>query len=480
LGLPRPRRRLHNVGVDARIVEFAEILRQNGIRVSASELQDAARASLCVGLADKDAFRAALRCSMVKRAADRDAFDRAFDFYFSGAAKAFEQLDASLARRIAEQGLLHGDELTMLLWTLQDLLGGMHPLTQAALEGDRARLAQLFRAASLQLELGGLQSPLQSGFFARRLFTSAGGQHLGSDLKALEAELKARGLSAEGLEIVSPRLSGVLRQVEEAARQEIAAQARARLRHQAGASLWDRELHTLSPQEQKAAEAAVRRLAERLKTRVVRRGRSTRRGQLNVRRTLRRNMPWGGVPMIPQFRTRRPQRPEIVVLCDVSDSVRSVSRLMLLFTWTLQSLFFRVRSFVFVSDLGEVTEHFRDLDVAEAVDVAVAGQGISLHANSNYGRALSTFARDHLGSINRRTTVMVIGDGRNNYNPSGAWALRDIKQKCKRLLWICPEDRRNWGFGDSEMATYARYCDKAAVVKTLSDLQGLADELVPK
>jgi uncharacterized protein with von Willebrand factor type A (vWA) domain len=359
-------------------------------------------------------------------------------------------------------------------------MGGMHPLTQAALEGDRARLAQLFRSASLQLDLSRMESPLQTGFFSRRLLSGAGGGRFESDLQALEAELKRRGLSSEGLEIVSKRVSGVLRKIEEAARKEIQNQAQARLRRREGAGILDRNLQDLSRDELQKAEAAVRRLAERLKSRVVRRQRSTRRGQLNVRRTLRRNMPWGGIPMAPQFRNRRPQRPEIVVLCDVSDSVRNVSRLMLLFTWTLQSLFFRVRSFVFVSDLGEVTEHFRNLEVEQAVDVAVAGQNISLHSNSNYGRALASFARDQLGSISRRTTVMVIGDGRNNFNPPSTWALRDIKQKCKRLLWICPEDRPNWGFGDSEMANYAKHCDQVVVVKSLADLNGLADQLVPR
>ncbi len=471
---------MHNRGVDARIVEFAEVLRQNGIRVSPSEVHDAALAASAVGLEDRSSFRAALRATMVKRAADEEVFGRAFDFYFSGAAKTFEQIDHSIARRIAEEGLLQGDELRMLVWTLKDLLGGMHPLTQAALEGDRARLAQIFRAATLQLDLSRMESPLQSGFFARRLFSGAGGGRFESDAQALEAELKRRGLSSEGLEIVSKKVSGVLRKVEEAAREEIKNQANARIRRPDGAGLLDRNLQELSRDELQKADAAVRKMAEKLKSRVVRRQRSTRRGQLNVRRTLRRNMPWGGIPMVPQFRNRRPLRPEIVVLCDVSDSVRNVSRLMLLFTWTLQSLFYRVRSFVFVSDLGEVTEHFRSLDVEEAVDVAVAGQNISLHSNSNYGRALASFSKDYLGSISRRTTVMVIGDGRNNYNPSSVWALRDIKQKCKRLIWICPEDRRNWGFGDSEMANYAKHCDHVGVVKTISDLTGLADQLVPK
>jgi uncharacterized protein len=465
--------------MDARIVEFAEVLRQNGIRVSPSEVQDAARAAAWVGIEDRSTFRAALRATMVKRALDEDVFVRAFELFFSGAARTLEAIDASLAKRIEEEGLLEGKELRALVAALRDLARGFSPLTQAALDGDRARLARIFRGAALTLDLSRLETPLQSGFFARRLLSGAGADRMESDFSGLEAELRARTLSPEGLEIVSRRLGEVLRKVEDAARREIERQVRARLRRAPGANLLDRDFQTLSRDELERTGRAVRRLAERLKARLVRKQRSRRRGQLNVRRTLRENLTWGGVPMVPWFRRRRAQRPDVVVLCDVSDSVRNVSRIMLLFTYTLQSLFHRVRSFVFVSDIGEVTEQFRELSVEEAVDVAVAGQGISLAANSNYGRALALFVRDHLGGVSRRTTVMVIGDGRNNYNPNNAWALEEIRRRCKRLLWICPEDRRSWGFGDSEMPAYARHCHQVVVVKTVNDLVGLADELLP-
>lgn len=465
--------------MDARIVEFAEVLRQNGIRVSTAEVQDAALAVQSVGVEDKATFRAALRATLVKREADHEPFGRVFEFFFSGAARMFEAIDASLAQRIREAGLLEGDALKQVLQSLSDAMGQMSPLAQAALGGRRGEVAHIFRNATLQLDLSRLETPLQAGFFSRRLLTAAGGERFESDLAALRTELSQRGVDASGVEVVSRALAEVLREVEAAARKEIERQTKARLRRREGGTLYDRELHTLSRDEVEKAEVAVRRLAEKLKSRLVRKQRSHRRGQLNVRRTLRENMTWGGVPMVPYFRRRRPQRPDVVVLCDISDSVRNVSRLMLLFTYTLQSLFFRVRSFVFVSDLAEVTDHFRSLEVGEAVDIASAGKDISLASNSNYGRALALFARDHLGGVTRRTTVMVIGDGRNNFNPNSAWALGDIRQKCRRLLWICPEDARNWGVGDSEMTAYSRHCHQVIVVKTVNDLMGLSDQIVP-
>lgn len=464
--------------MDARIVEFAEVLRQNGLRVGTSEVADALQAVSAVGVESRERFRAALRATLCKRSADQESFSKAFDFFFSGAAAAFQAIDKSLLQALEEQGLLAGDDLQRVVETIHRLYGQMSPLAQAVMQGDRGRLAQILRGASLQLDLSQMETALQTGFFSRRMMGAAGGEKMRSDLEALEAELKARGVSPQGLEIVSQNLGAALRKVEDAVRRQVADQAKARLRKSEG-TLAERNFHSLSKAEIAQAQTAVRKLAEKIKSRLVRRRRTRRKGQLNVRRTLRRNLSWGGIPMVPQFRSRRPERPDVVVLCDVSDSVRNTARMMLLFTHTLQSLFTRVRSFVFVSDVGEVTQYFKELEVEEAIDLATAGRAISLHSNSNYGRALANFVRAELGSVTRRTTVMVIGDGRNNYNEANGWALADLRRKCRRLLWICTEDERNWGFGDSEMKGYARHCHQVLTVQSLADLERVATHIVP-
>jgi len=464
--------------VEQRIVEFAEVLRQNGLRVSVGEVEDATRALVEVGLLEREPTRAVLKATLCKRASDVGTFDRAFDFFFTGASKMLEGLDRSLAKRLEEEGLLEGDELEMIVAMLGSLAGQLSPLTQAALAGDRAALAGLLRRASLELDLSRLENALQTGFYSRRLLSAAGAETMRGDLSSLATELKARGLDAKGLEVVSRHLAQALRGVEDAARAEVKRASDARLRTSAQGPT-DTPLGRLSVQERAIVTRAVRALAEKLKARLLRRRRSTRRGQLNPRRTLRRNLTAGGVPMVPVFRIRRPMRPEVVVLCDVSDSVRTTSQMMLLFTWTLQSLFARVRSFIFVSQLGEVTRLFKDAKPEEAVELVTASDVISLASNSNYGNALAQFARHHLGSVTRRTTVMVIGDGRNNFNEANVWALEDIARKARRLVWIATEPTTNWGFGDSEMASYARVASQVVVVRTLGDLERVAPQLVP-
>ncbi|MFT3836055.1 MAG: VWA domain-containing protein [Myxococcaceae bacterium] len=464
--------------MEARLVEFSEVLRQNGLKVSTAETADAVRATALVGLDDRQTFRAVLQATLCKRSADVETFSRAFDFYFSGAARTFDAIDKALADRIREEGLLEGDDLTMLVAWLPRMAEGLSPLAQAALSGDRSALASLFRQAALQLDFSRMQSNLQTGFYSRRLMVGAGVEQMRQDLQSLQAELRQRGLSEGGVEIIARQLSEVLRQVEEAARREVERQAKARLKKPTG-GINDRALHTLSKNELEQAQRSVRKLAEKLKARLVRRQRSRRKGTLNPLRTLRKNMSAGGVPMVPVFRRRRPLRPEVVVLCDVSDSVRNASRMMLLFAYTLQSMFSRVRSFVFVSDVGEATKYFKEADPEEAIDTAIAGKVISLAANSNYGHALASFTRGWLGSITRRTTVLVIGDGRNNYNAANVWALEDIKRKARRVVWICPEPRSSWGFGDSEMMRYSRACHQVVTVQTLGDLEKVAEQLVP-
>ncbi len=466
--------------MDDRIRDFAGLLRTHGVRVSPAEVTDAVVAASIVGAEDRGAFRAALGASLVKRARDVPAFDALFDLYFSALGRVVDGVERGLLADLAEQGLLEGDDLEMIARTLAELAREMSPLSRAALEGDAATVARLLAGAALQVDGGALASPAAAGFHARRLLAAAGGAAASDDLALLERALRARGLDPERLQLVSTALAAALRRVEEAARRWAEAEGRARAARPRRDALAGGQAPA-SREELERAESAVRRLAERLRTRLVRRDRARRRGALAVRRTLRKNLGLGGVPARLLFRRRRPERPDVVVLCDVSESVRHVTRLMLLFLFTLQALFTRVRTFVFVADLAEVTDRLRaERDAARAADLAVAARAVSLAANSNYGRALRTFQRDFAGAVTRRTTVIVVGDGRNNYNPPEAWVLDEIRRRARRLLWICPEDRSAWGSGDSEMPLYAARCDRVATATTLEELEGIAEALVPR
>ena len=461
--------------MEERLEDFTGLLRQNGLRISPAEVADAAQAALLVGMDDRSSFRGALRATLVKRGQDAAVFDRLFEIYFTGAQDLVEGLQGSLLDALEREKL---DEQQ--LEEIARLLSQMSPLAQALLAGRTDQLARILRQATLSVDFRGLQSPLQRGFYARRLLQAAGGTQAEKELQQFLETLRERGLDPSQLELVSRQTSQTLKALEEASRRVADREQKARDPEARGEkSLLHRSISSLTADEVQRMRTVVRRLAERLKARLSRRRKVRRRGKLSVRRTLRKNLSTGGEPYKLVFRARRPERPEIIVLCDVSDSVRSVSRLMLQFVYTLQELYARVRSFVFVSDIGEVTPLFKKTDVGTAVDLATAGRVINLSANSNYGHALKLFRDTWLGSITRRTTVIIIGDGRTNYNPPNAWVLAEVKRKCRRLIWLCPEERHSWGFGDSEMPLYARHCDRVESVRSLDDLARVAAELMP-
>jgi len=461
---------------DVRLIEFADLLRQNGVRVSPGELAVAAEALCLVPMADRAAVRGALRACLVKRGADAPIFDRLFELYFGAVGRLLEGLEETLARGLSLDDLTM-DDLAELAKALSSLgAGGM---AAALAGGQMGVVARLLRTAALQVDFGGLKDKAQVGFFGRRVAAASGAGEAAREFRLLAEALERKGVDPRLIERVSRRLDEAVDAVTETARR--VAEEMLELRRPPPAARDERHkaITALGPEELRRMRDAVKALAEKLKSRLARRRRRQRRGQLHVRRTLRANLGVGGVPARLVFRSKRPQRPELVVLCDVSDSVRNVSRLMLQFLHTLQALYARVRTFVFVSDLGEVTQLLKQATVDEAVEGAVAGKVISLAANSNYGHALRLFHKDFKGAISRRTTLLVIGDGRSNHNPANAWVLEDLGRQAHRVLWICPEERDGWGFGDSEMPLFERHCDEVLVVRTLDELARAAARLVP-
>ena len=248
-----------------------------------------------------------------------------------------------------------------------------------------------------------------------------------------------------------------------------AAAARA-LRHKPLAALTEREVTEL--------RGEVARLARLLRARVQLRPHAPHRGRLDLRRTLRRSLATSGIPFDLRRRERRPHRPRLVVLCDVSDSVKNVSRFLLELVYALQAEFERVSCFAFVAELGELTALFRDNKVDRAIELATSGEAVNVFANSNYGRALTAFTQRHLGLVTRRTTVLIIGDGRNNYHPPRAEALATIHRRARQVLWLNPEPPPAWGFGDSAMRDYAPHCDRVAVARDLDGLRRVVDDLI--
>ena len=204
-------------------------------------------------------------------------------------------------------------------------------------------------------------------------------------------------------------------------------------------------------------------------------------GRVDSGRTMRRNMRFDGVPFAPVTVRRGEDRPRIVVLADVSLSVRTTSRFTLNLVHGLQDLFTQVRSFVFVADVAETTELFREHPSERALGMIFGRgrfDGVDVAANSDYGTVFGDFLAEHSSALTRRTTLLVLGDGRNNARDPNLAAFEEITRRARETVWLTPEPRYSWGLGSCDLPAYAEFCDRVRVVADLSGLERAAHDFV--
>ena len=336
--------------------------------------------------------------------------------------------------------------------------------------------------AAEEAKAGDIQQPYQEGRYTHGAAQALGLSGLAEELGRLKELLGtadlAPELSAALQKFIDERLENLRDLIRRTVRLELEKRDQSQRERNHLSQLAEKSFYYLSEDEIRRMKEAVAKLAQRLKNVVSIRKRKAKRGKFDVKATLRKNLQYGGVPFKMQFDRRVKDKPQVIVLCDVSDSVRNVSRFMLQFVYSLQDLYSRVRSFIFVGEIGETTQLFDENEIQEAIDEALTGSVINVFAHSDFGRAFKAFHRDFLGAVNGRTTVIVLGDARNNYNLPHEWVLRDIQRRAKKLIWLNPESRLTWGFGDSEMDRYLPYCDVAQECRNLNQLYQMIDRLV--
>jgi len=468
--------------MDAKIVDFTALLRANGLRVSMAEHLDAFHAITELGVGERQAFKDALRATMVKRAVDVPVYDELFDLYFSGLGEAVRQGATALmdAMQLSEQQFQQ--LMDRLADILQQLDVDLSELARALLENDTGRLEKLLREAAEQAEASNIERSYQEGRYSHSTAQSLGLGGLSEELERIKEQLGRAELPPELAEqlrdFIDQRLRDLREMIRRTVRLELEKRDQMQRERNRLANLAEKSFYYLSEDELRRMREAVTKLAQRLKNVVSIRRKRGKRGKFDVSDTLRKSLQYGGVPFRIQFDRRIRDKPQVLVLCDVSDSVRNVSRFMLQFVYSLQDLYSRVRSFIFVSDIGETTQLFEENDTQQAIELALTGTIVNVFAHSDFGRAFRTFHRDYLGAVNNRTTVIILGDARNNYNLAHEWVLRDIRVRAKQVIWLNPESRLTWGFGDSEMDRYLPFCDLVEECRNLNQLYRVIDHLV--
>jgi uncharacterized protein len=461
--------------MDERILEFIGDLRKAEVRISPSEALDALAACAEVGLADRETFKSSLAATLVKEARDEPTFERIFNLYFldlqalgEGLRKALGPEDprlADLLNQLANEDGLELDELTELL-----------------MRGQGSEMEMAIRAGGQNAGLERLMYFLQVGYFSRKISDRFDWSVMERDLEKIMRLLEERGLDPGQLARVRNylelRLEAFKRMIRQHVQRELERRAYRQGEKLTREVLADKPLFALTPDEVAQMKSVVARLARKIKDALALRQRQEQRGRLDTRRTIRKSLAYDAVPMEIVLRRRHRDKPKLITVCDVSDSVRNASRFMLQLVWSLQECFSRVRSYVFVSEIAEVTQAFSTYPVERAIEWALKAAPVDYHCRSDFGYAFSRFSTTELESLDRKTTVLVLGDARNNYNDPQAWALRLIRERVKGIIWLNPEGQWGWGIGDSVMPLYAPACDIVRECRTIGQLGAVVDNLV--
>jgi hypothetical protein len=499
---------------------FVAELRRAGLPVSLTEAIDAADAIRHLPLDDREAVKFALGATLVKSSAHWKAFDTAFEVYFSlrGGQWAMGDEDDALGAPDGQQpppgeegsegdgrsdgraGGGAGDSVS------PEELAAM--LYKALMHGDESMLGAIARIAVARFAgmepgrpVGGtyylyrtLRNLDLEGVLARLLAAAreegSGDGAGGSDGDGSDGSRGQPGGRAGGLTTLEERLlRDEYKARIDALRREIEAEIRRRLVADRGAEALARSLRKPLPEdvdfmhatrdELVAMRRAIYPLTRKLAARLARKRRHGRRGPLDFRSTMRHSLSYGGVPAEPKFRQPRPTKPEIIVIADISGSVAAFARFTLHLVHAIATQFSRVRSFVFIDGIDEVTEMFeRSETIAEAIHrVNTEADVVWVDGHSDYGHALTVFWERWGKDINSKTSILLLGDARNNYHASQSWVVAEMQRRARRVYWLNPEPRSYWGSGDSIVDQYSQFCDGAFECRNLRQLAAFVEHL---
>lgn len=462
--------------METSILEFVRSLRRSDIQVTTGETLDALRAAAEISISDRELLKEALRATLVKRSEQFAQFDKLFGLHFS-----------HLGEKSSQEGLDPGScqqfiPVPHLERFRENHMASFSGLALGLMTGDGAALERLAVAAARGVSLSEIEFPLQAGSYMRRMNEHLGWDRAGEELEQALGEFGRRGAGEHELEQVREAVrhnkesfQGLLRGL---IRREIEKGARSVKERFVRDPLMGKSFSSLSDQEIREMREVVARLVKRLRSKMALLERKRQKGRMDIRRTLRRNLQHGGVPVELVFRVKRRRKAEVMALCDVSSSVWNASRFMLNLLYAIQDQFSKVRSFVFVSQIGEVTHFFERYETNEAIQKALKEAPIRYHSYSDYGDVLLEFYSKHLGETTTRTILILIGDGRNNYLPTRAWVLQELRERVRKLIWLNPEPRSMWGTGDSAMLEYAPFCTCVEECRNLRQLSEFVDRLM--
>ena len=474
--------------------DFIRALRAQDVRISPAEAIEAGAALELLGYEDRQILKQGLSNALAKTVDEKTAFDETFEKYFefrsfsgktaSGAAPPQEDASPDQAGDPGgQQGGEGGSPTGGGSGQGQGQAQGA-PADQSAAEaaqadlidilerGDRAELQRRLAEAARKAGVTDIRFFTQRGMYGLRIQREMGSERL-DDLIAEARDAADPAQQSEGARLAALReiLRSEVRDYVERQLQLFAANAGRRLREEILESV---RLSAVERSDMKLMHELVRKMAKRLVSLHSRRRKAARRGQLDVRKTIRVNIEYDGLLFHTIWKKRKIDRPKVMAICDVSGSVAQVSRFLLMFLYSLHDVIPNVRSFAFSGQLGEVTDLFAREDVERAISETLDRFG----GSTDYGEAFETFESLALDEIDRKTTVLILGDARNNNAEPRADILRKIHDRARRVIFLNPEPRTSWNTGDSVMRAYEACVDRAIVCASLKDLERVVSDLL--
>ncbi len=462
--------------MQATLEDFFKALRGSDLEISLNAQIDAARATALVGWHERDLLKSALGATLAKTLPDRAIFDQTFDRFFRfdsfgtnklapapAAAEPAPQPQADPPSNAEGGGGSGGPG------GCQGSAG--QALSQLLQSGDSAALSRRMQQAAREVGLTDIWFFTQKGYYTQKIQQAMGLELLDREISDARRQTQAPQRVAE-LERARKHLFNEVRNFVE---RKLSMYGTAPTRELHDDFLQTQKLSNIDRRDFARMHEIVRKIARRLAERHARRKRREQRGQLDFRRTMRANAAYGGVMFETFWRSTKVERPRVVAICDVSGSVRQYARFLLLFLYSLDELVSDVQSFAFTNHLVDVSATFEALPVEQAVDKVMQAVGGS---GTDYGQVLEDIDEQLMHRIDRRTTVLILGDARNNRGEAHAEIMKTLYGRARRVIWLNPEPESFWGLGDSEMKRYAPYCHIARECNSLRHLERTLDELL--
>ncbi len=446
---------------------FLQVARGAGLRVSAAEGIDASIAVGQVGFSDRQLLKDTLGLVLAKTPDEKMLYEEAFDLYFKRDEfedKADQERGEGSSRRgpgMEAQG--EGGQGG----------GGGKALSEMLEDDDRAALATAMEQAARESGIENIRFFTQKNLYARRIMDRMGLRAVERDIEAMRREGTPEGLGRG--QVLEGRLEQLRDSVRDFVERNLILFAKGETEKFREELLKSARLSNLERRDLDRMRVLVRQMAKKLAARYAKTRRRRLRGQLDIRRTMRRNMGWGGIPFVTVWKQKRIEKPRVMVLCDVSGSVSAMAQFLLMFLYALNEALKDIRSFAFAGSLIEVSDILAKEPVEQAITKIMEMIG---YGSSNYGNSFADFQDQFMDKVTNKTTVLILGDARGNRTDPRTEILSELAQRSKRIIWLNPEYRSAWGTGDSDMYRYAPFCNVLTVCNTLRHLERVIEEIL--